>query len=68
MKCSQFSACIGAFSQGSVVVWSSTALQHIPENILGHSKEWVGSIFMIGAGLVPWFASIESNLVLIKSQ
>lgn len=51
-------ACIGAFSQGSVVVWSSNALQHIPEEILGNSKEWVVSIFMIGAGLVPWFATL----------
>ena len=40
-----------------MVVWSSNALQHIPEEILGGSKEWVVSIFMIGAGLVPWFAS-----------
>ena len=39
------------------MVWSSNALQHIPEEILGNSKEWVVSIFMIGAGLVPWFAS-----------
>ena len=40
-------------------MWPSNALQdfQIPSDIdISHSKEWVVSTFMIGAGLVPWFA------------
>ena len=55
-----FSATIGAFCHGNVVVWPSNALQdnQIPVDIdISHSKEWIVSIFMIGAAIVPWFAS-----------
>ena len=57
-------ATLGAFAYGTVNVWPSNALQdfQIPADIdISHSKEWVVSTFMIGAGLVPWFAGNTKN-------
>ena len=42
---------------GNVVAWSSSALPKIEEEIsLEGEKNWIVSIFMLGAAVVPWFA------------
>ena len=53
----KYTATLGAFSLGNVVAWSSPALPQIEEEIvLDGGKNWIVSVYMIGAALVPWFA------------
>ena len=45
------------------MAWSSSALPKIEEEIvLGEAKNWVVSIFMIGAAIVPWFAGLSFTM------
>ena len=40
----------------------------VPHDIdINHTKEWVVSIFMVGAALVPWCAS-ETHSVIVSSD
>ena len=53
----KYTATLGAFSLGNVVAWSSSALPQIEEEIvLDGGRNWIVSVYMIGAALVPWFA------------
>ena len=57
-------ATFGAFSLGTVIAWSSSALPKIEEEIvLGDAKNWVVSVVMIGAAIVPWVAGFAIGLV-----
>ena len=50
---------------GTVIAWPSSALPKIEKEIvLGEARNWVVSIVMIGAALVPWFAGLLIALVL----
>ena len=52
---------------GTVIAWPSSALPKIGEEsdiVLGEAKNWVVSIVMIGAALVPWVAGLAIGLVL----
>ena len=49
---------------GTVIAWPSSALPKLETEIeLGVAKNWVVSIVMIGAALVPWVAGLVSGLV-----
>ena len=44
---------------GTVIAWPSSALPKIEtEIVLGEAKNWVVSIVMTGAALVPWVAGL----------